>query len=319
MEVHPAVVLLMISDGTNGMEDFDHHLAFENELAADPSLLSPQSLNGSDVNLAHLAVTYNQIRKLELLIDRNPALLDSISETGNTPMHFAVMGKHVHLVQWLIQRGSKALEIPNRKGEFPIHLAAKYGRMNIVQFMISVNSKLAIHPNGNGKLPVQRALKLQLRSKDTNLEIVRYLWSRSNLVQLNIPALFHTAIRNLAALKWLRFELKICPKIDLKMLRRAYDNPSALWFLLRWCGGAQELDFTIADRGYRRRKRFPVDRSEKLTAYSSSEILRACQASGACLRDRSLSEGEIPDTLVPAIRYEIYFDLSLVERLLVEI
>ena len=106
---------------------------------------------------------------LEVLMDRNPRLLNKISlySWNETPLHIAA-ASHIEITQALLQANDDACLIPDQDGMLPLHHAARKGRVEVVRALISARPDSITQAVLHGGDTI-----LHLCVKDNRLEVLK--------------------------------------------------------------------------------------------------------------------------------------------------
>lgn len=107
------------------------------------------SVDGQKLLAIHYASKYGQLEIVKLLLNKKPALLDSVDEANQTAVSFAAMQGHVHVVEYLANRGANltiAINNPyhHHYAYLPIQWAVERGHLAVVQCLISHGADIHI-------------------------------------------------------------------------------------------------------------------------------------------------------------------------------
>ena len=113
------------------------------------------------------------------LIDKNPKLLKSPNEEGNTPLHLACLGGNKLLISILLTRGVDVNQ-RNRTGNTPLHLACEKGYEDTVEELLKHNA----NPNIKGS---DSNTPLHLASQSGNEHLVEIIlaMNKTNIDAVN--------------------------------------------------------------------------------------------------------------------------------------
>jgi ankyrin repeat protein/L-ascorbate metabolism protein UlaG (beta-lactamase superfamily) len=127
-------------------------------------LLGTVSLRASEI---HDAAKENEIERIEILLEEDPALLNSLDENNMTPLNTAALNGHPELVKVLLEKGAD-ISIGDMDNSQPIHCAAISGNIEVAELLLAhgadVNEK-----DYNGATP------LTFATGRGHLEMIRYL------------------------------------------------------------------------------------------------------------------------------------------------
>jgi ankyrin repeat protein/L-ascorbate metabolism protein UlaG (beta-lactamase superfamily) len=91
----------------------------------------------------HSVVQQGDLTKTQSLIAKYPALLNSKSEDGRTPLHAAVMGGHKELMQYLIQEGAD-IDALDKEGRTPLLNAIILKKPELAHTLIEMGADVKI-------------------------------------------------------------------------------------------------------------------------------------------------------------------------------
>lgn len=91
----------------------------------------------------HNAVQQGDLTKTQNLIAKDPALLNSKTEDGMTPLHVAVMGGHKELMKFLIQEGAN-IDALDKEGRTPLLNAIMFKKSELAHMLIEKGADVRI-------------------------------------------------------------------------------------------------------------------------------------------------------------------------------
>lgn len=114
-------------------------------LRANPSLA--HALDRKLKTPLHKAVTYKQIKAMELLLSYG-ADINSRDITGMTPLHVAAMLGRRTEAEWLLKHGADPT-VRDDFGDTALHTAAVFGNGQIIALLVAAGVSIDV-PNGEG-------------------------------------------------------------------------------------------------------------------------------------------------------------------------
>ncbi|MDH5465331.1 MAG: ankyrin repeat domain-containing protein [Thiovulaceae bacterium] len=115
----------------------------------------------------HDAIMFNDIKKVQSLIDNDLADIDEKTGSGLTPLHIAVKVRSIQIATFLLAKGAD-IDSTDDQGYTPLHLAVKKKRINLVKFLVNKGADTNVK-NTYGITPLHQA------AFSDQLEIVEYL------------------------------------------------------------------------------------------------------------------------------------------------
>jgi ankyrin repeat protein/L-ascorbate metabolism protein UlaG (beta-lactamase superfamily) len=91
----------------------------------------------------HEAVQQGDLSKTQSLITKDPALLNSKTEDGRTPLHVAVLGGHKELVEYLIQEGAN-IDALDKEGRTPLMNAIMFKKPDLAHSLVKMGADVKI-------------------------------------------------------------------------------------------------------------------------------------------------------------------------------
>ncbi|XP_011300962.1 ankyrin repeat domain-containing protein 49 [Fopius arisanus] len=95
-----------------------------------------------------LAAEKGNMKRLEILLDKNPDLMNVIDKDGYTPLHRACYGNHVNIIHYLLSRGAK-IDAKTIDGWEPLHSACCWNNVDCISMLISNGANVNAMTNGN--------------------------------------------------------------------------------------------------------------------------------------------------------------------------
>jgi len=89
----------------------------------------------------HETCSNGKLQKVELMLEKNPALLNIKDKNQNTPLHYAASAGKKEIVEFLITKGA-ILHAKNNFGWIPLHSASYKGHIETSKLLISKGSKV---------------------------------------------------------------------------------------------------------------------------------------------------------------------------------
>jgi ankyrin repeat protein/glyoxylase-like metal-dependent hydrolase (beta-lactamase superfamily II) len=83
----------------------------------------------------HQAAEAGDLAKVKILLEKDPALVNSRDENGRTPLHWAARGGHLEVLRYLAEKGADLNAIDNN-GVAPLHTLARSGQTEAARFLI---------------------------------------------------------------------------------------------------------------------------------------------------------------------------------------
>ena len=132
-------------------------------------------------------VSYNSGRTgnakiVQLLLERNPKLLEAKDQDGDTPLYPAIEEKHEQVVKQLIASGAN-LDTRNNSEQTPLHIASQDGSTKIIQLLLERNPNLLEAKDVCGNTPLGIAVE-RFRPDHEAVKLLLY-YSRCNGANLN--------------------------------------------------------------------------------------------------------------------------------------
>ncbi len=125
-------------------------------LDADPALINTYSHDGWTP--LHLASFFGHKEVAQLLLQRGADVVAlSRNTTGNLPLHAALAGRRFEIAQLLVERGSDINALDNYHWT-PLHHAAYSGNIAMVKLLVAKGAKLDAK-NNKGQTPLEIALE----------------------------------------------------------------------------------------------------------------------------------------------------------------
>ncbi len=109
-------------------------------------LLLAQSAWCSEI---HDAALNGDLAKVKELLAKDPSLLDSVNDTGRTPLHLAANRGHLELAAWLIKQGT---DVNRRESSYqltPLHLAVWGGQLETARLLLKNGADLQAREKDN--------------------------------------------------------------------------------------------------------------------------------------------------------------------------
>jgi ankyrin repeat protein len=91
--------------------------------------------NAADTAL-HSAARKGNTALVNLLLTKNPEMIDKTDSDDRTPLHWAVISGNIQTVDLLLRRGAAVSPRDKKNGYTPLHLAAAYARTEIVSLLL---------------------------------------------------------------------------------------------------------------------------------------------------------------------------------------
>lgn len=107
------------------------------EQIADEVLKVVQAAPTQDESAALRTAASNvDLKRVQALLEDNPALVDGKDERGGTPLHEAARNGHRKVAAMLVVHGAR-IDAEDSEGNTPLHLAAENGNPNIVELLLA--------------------------------------------------------------------------------------------------------------------------------------------------------------------------------------
>lgn len=91
----------------------------------------------------HSVVQQGDLTKTQSLIAKDPALLNSKTEDGSTPLHVAIMGGHKELMEYIIQEGAN-IDAQDKEGRTPLLNAIIFKKPELAHILIEMGADVKI-------------------------------------------------------------------------------------------------------------------------------------------------------------------------------
>lgn len=91
----------------------------------------------------HSIVQQGDLSKTQIMIAKDPALLDAKTEDGRTPLHVAVTGGHKGLVEYLIREGAD-IDAQDQEGRTPLISAIMFKKPELAHKLIELGADVTI-------------------------------------------------------------------------------------------------------------------------------------------------------------------------------
>jgi ankyrin repeat protein len=99
-----------------------------------------------------------EMERIRNAVTANPAAVDALDSTGNTPLHYAVLNRYLPLMDWLAKHQAN----PNARGHFgdtPLHLAIICDHSSdgvVIRRLLAIGADVNV-TNDYGETPLHRA------------------------------------------------------------------------------------------------------------------------------------------------------------------
>jgi len=94
------------------------------------------------------AIKTEKFIKVKSLVNKDPELIQSRDEVGNTLLHLAASNSKTDIASYLIEKGCE-VNANSNTGETPLHIAAKWRRKEVVALLISKGAKIDVNDGAN--------------------------------------------------------------------------------------------------------------------------------------------------------------------------
>ncbi|KAM5576899.1 ankyrin repeat-containing protein [Rosa sericea] len=123
-----------------------------------PASLSFEGVKG--VTALHAAVTHNSTCKdiVEIMVSKNPKMIQEVDELGWTPLHYAAFRGNVDAIRTLIKCDSSMAYILDKCGMSALHVAAHAGRTKVMKELIRLRPDTCDLLNHKGQSAVHAAV-----------------------------------------------------------------------------------------------------------------------------------------------------------------
>ena len=110
------------------------------ENGADP-MLKPRPGQCMAIHFACMKDTENNLKILQLLLDKKPELININGSGKKSPLHFAVLYNCPKIVEFLIRKGAK-INQSDKYARSPLLLSCKYGYSQITKYLIECGANI---------------------------------------------------------------------------------------------------------------------------------------------------------------------------------
>lgn len=115
----------------------------------------------------HDAIMFNDLKKVQSLIENDLADIDEKTGSGLSPLHIAVKVRSIKIATYLLEKGAN-IDDADDQGYTALHLAVKKKRIKLVKFLVKKGADTNVK-NSYGITPLHQA------AFSDELEIVEYL------------------------------------------------------------------------------------------------------------------------------------------------
>jgi ankyrin repeat protein len=103
----------------------------------------------------HAAASNMSARTVQILLDRNPRVLNARNKLGESPLHRGASTDAVDVVEVLLQKGAR-IDAKNNSGHAPLHVAAARNNPQVARILIMYGASLELRDRA-GRTPLQVA------------------------------------------------------------------------------------------------------------------------------------------------------------------
>ncbi|KAK9283963.1 hypothetical protein L1049_012221 [Liquidambar formosana] len=115
--------------------------------------------NRSGFDPLHIAARQGHHAIVQVLLERDPSLSNTIGPSNATPLISAATNGHTAVVNELLSNDCNLLEISRSNGKNALHLAARQGHVDIVKALLDKDPQLARRNDKKGQTALHMAVK----------------------------------------------------------------------------------------------------------------------------------------------------------------
>ncbi|XP_058182404.1 ankyrin repeat-containing protein ITN1-like [Rhododendron vialii] len=115
--------------------------------------------NRSGFDPLHIAASQGHHAIVQVLLDHNPELSNTIGPSNATPLISAATRGHTAVVNELLSKNHGLVKIPRSNGKNALHLAARQGHEDIVKALLDRDPELARKTDKKGQTALHMAVK----------------------------------------------------------------------------------------------------------------------------------------------------------------
>ncbi|KAL4565063.1 hypothetical protein LXL04_029145 [Taraxacum kok-saghyz] len=115
--------------------------------------------NRSMYDPLHVAASQGHHAVVQLLLDHDASLCDTISVQNTTPLITAAVRGHTAVVHELLLKDRSLLYIAKSNGKTALHMAARTGHVEIIQTLLEKNPRMALRTDKKGQIALHVAAK----------------------------------------------------------------------------------------------------------------------------------------------------------------
>jgi ankyrin repeat protein len=122
------------------------------------------------------AARKGDLPRVQLLLGKQPQLLDSQDDFKRTPLLYAAKAGHAKVVQYLLKQGSKSVYLRDFYDFTPVHWAAMYAKNDVLK--VFAEHKVDLNCRGmDGQIPLHMAMGNMFSNTPKHEETVKLLVS----------------------------------------------------------------------------------------------------------------------------------------------
>ncbi|KAL8152655.1 hypothetical protein V2J09_010415 [Rumex salicifolius] len=115
--------------------------------------------NQAELDAFHVAAAQGHEAIVRVLLDYDPGLCKTFSQSNATPLISAATRGHLAVVQLLMEKDSSLVEATKKNGKNALHFAVRQGHADITKALITHNPQLARKTDKKGQTPLHMAVK----------------------------------------------------------------------------------------------------------------------------------------------------------------
>lgn len=152
-------------------------------LNREPAYLNSKSAIG--YTPLHIACANEHLQLVLMLIKQGATISSSIAQNGNTPLHVAMRNSDTKIAEVIIAADDQVLEIKNRQGQWAIDIAKMFQNEKMVAFILNIL-------RGEVDVPIFEVLYVKynegLESREVMADVVERLSRKLEKIEASMPA-----------------------------------------------------------------------------------------------------------------------------------
>ncbi|XP_061364906.1 ankyrin repeat-containing protein ITN1-like [Gastrolobium bilobum] len=170
----------------------------------------------------HIAASRGNQAIVQLLLDHDPGLIKTFSQSNATPLISAATRGHTSIVDLLLSYDPSQLELSKSNGKNALHLSGRQGHVDVVRILLMKDPQLARRTDKKGQTALHMAVK------GVSLEVVKLILDADAAIVMLPDKFGNTALHIATRKKRVEIvnELLLLPETNVNVLTR--DQKTAL-------------------------------------------------------------------------------------------